>query len=147
MITRRSLEADVKVPGESITKMSEAIDTNPNLPGVSYNAPEDEGPEELAQQANVPAEKPKRGRPPSATTVNKVLTDGPKPEGNKVVKLLDKNPLGMTLPEMAGGPRQIKRIKTMRPQLAEAIRSGLVMPVSQRAGHTVYRLVKHIANR
>jgi hypothetical protein len=35
----------------------------------------------------------------------------------------------------------------LRPQLAEAIRAGLIMPVSQRAGHTVYRLVRHIANR
>ena len=67
-----------------------------------------------------------------------------KPAENKVVKLLEKNPLGMTLPEMAGGPRQLKRIRTLRPILAEAIKSGLVMPVSQRAGHTVYKLVKHI---
>ncbi|MBS1991409.1 MAG: hypothetical protein JSS83_12885 [Cyanobacteria bacterium SZAS LIN-3] len=100
----------------------------------------------------VPApEKPRRGRPPSASTAAgaapKVTGGDAKPQENKVVKLLEKNPLGMTLPEMAGGPRQIKRIKTMRPLLAEAIRSGLVMPVSQRAGHTVYRLVKHIANR
>jgi|GEM_PF-667319 len=92
-------------------------------------------------------EKPKRGRPPSANSGAKVVSGDAKPQENRVVKLLDKNPLGMTLPEMAGGTRQIKRIKTMRPQLAEAIRSGLVMPVSQRAGHTVYRLVKHIANR
>jgi len=99
-------------------------------------------------QAALPvADKPRRGRPPSANTTAKVTTGDAKPQENRVVKLLDKNPLGMTLPEMAGGTRQIKRIKTMRPQLAEAIRSGLVMPVSQRAGHTVYRLVKHIANR
>ncbi len=70
-----------------------------------------------------------------------------KAQENRVVKLLDKNPLGMTLPEMAGGTRQLKRIRTLRPQLAEAIRTGLVMPVSQRAGHTVYRLVKHMTNR
>ena len=99
-------------------------------------------------QAQPPVtDKPRRGRPPSATPTAKVTTGEAKPQENRVVKLLDKNPLGMTLPEMAGGTRQIKRIKTMRPQLAEAIRSGLVMPVSQRAGHTVYRLVKHIANR
>jgi len=67
-----------------------------------------------------------------------------RPAENKVVKLLEKKPLGMTLPEMAGGPRQVKRIRTLRPILAEAIKSGLVMPVSQRAGHTVYKLVKHI---
>ncbi len=78
----------------------------------------------------------------------KALTgDKPPAEENKVVKLLDKNPLGMTLPEMAGGTRQIKKIKTLRPMLAEAIRLGLVMPVSQRAGHTVYRLVKNLGPR
>lgn len=70
-----------------------------------------------------------------------------KPPENKVVKLLEKNPLGMTLPEMAGGPRQLKKIRTLRPLLAEAIKAGLVMPISQRAGHTVYRLVKHLTNR
>ncbi|MGD9684606.1 MAG: hypothetical protein AB7W16_25860 [Candidatus Obscuribacterales bacterium] len=66
---------------------------------------------------------------------------------NKVVKLLEKNPLGMTLPEMAGGTRKLKRIRILRPMLAEAIKQGLVMPVSQRSGHTVYRLVKHIGSR
>jgi hypothetical protein len=66
---------------------------------------------------------------------------------NKIVKLLEKTPLGLTLPEMAGGTRQLKKIKTLRPLLAEAIRSGLVMPVSQRAGHTVYRLVKFLGPR
>jgi hypothetical protein len=71
----------------------------------------------------------------------------PKPAENRVVKLLEKNPLGMTLPEMAGGPRQLKRIRTLRPILAEAIKLGLVMPVSQRAGHTVYRLVKYLGPR
>ena len=69
------------------------------------------------------------------------------PADNRVVKMLDKNPLGMTLPEMAGGTRQLKKIRTLRPILAEAIRSGLVMPVSQRAGHTVYRMVKYISRR
>jgi hypothetical protein len=53
----------------------------------------------------------------------------------------------MTLPEMAGGPRQLKKIRTLRPLLAEAIRNGLVMPISQRAGHTVYRLVKYLGPR
>jgi hypothetical protein len=131
--------------------MSEDMDTKPGLPYLPYNAPEDEDLDDLEAAATVqnkpPEEKPKRGRPPSASTSGKAVGEAAKPEANKVVKLLDKNPLGMTLPEMAGGTRQIKRIKTMRPQLAEAIRSGLVMPVSQRAGHTVYRLVKHIANR
>jgi hypothetical protein len=69
------------------------------------------------------------------------------PADNKVVKLLEKNPLGMTLPEMAGGIRQLKKIRTLRPVLGEAIKSGLVMPVSQRAGHTVYRLVKYLGPR
>lgn len=92
--------------------------------------------------------KPKRGRPPVARPVGATASQATdKPAENKVVKLLDKNPVGMTLPEMAGGPRQLKRIRTLRPQLAEAIRAGLIMPVSQRAGHTVYRLVRHIANR
>lgn len=71
----------------------------------------------------------------------------PKATENKVVRLLEKNPLGMTLPEMAGGPRQVKKIRLLRPLLAEAIRSGLVMPVSQRAGNTVYRLVKFLGPR
>lgn len=78
-------------------------------------------------------------RKPAAPTTNE-KTD------NKVVKMLDKNPLGMTLPEMAGGPRKIKRIRTLRPMLAQAIKEGVVMPVSQRSGHTVYRLVRHINN-
>lgn len=66
-----------------------------------------------------------------------------KPPENRVVRLLEKNPLGMTLPEMAGGPRQVKKMKTLRPLLAEAIRGGLVMPVSMRANNVVYQLVKH----
>ncbi|CAN5359185.1 hypothetical protein BH10CYA1_BH10CYA1_33350 [soil metagenome] len=69
------------------------------------------------------------------------------PADNKIVKLLDKNPLGMTLPEMAGGVRQMKKIRILRPLLGDAIKSGLVMPVSQRAGHTVYRLVKYLGPR
>ncbi len=81
--------------------------------------------------------KPPVSKPPAAKT----------PADNKVVKLLEKNPLGMTLPEMAGGTRQLKKIRTLRPILGEAIRSGLVMPVSQRAGHTVYRLVKFLGPR
>jgi hypothetical protein len=70
-----------------------------------------------------------------------------KAQENKVIRLLEKNPLGMTLPEMAGGPRQVKKIKTLRPMLAEAIRLGIVMPISQRAGSTVYRLVKNLGPR
>ncbi len=66
---------------------------------------------------------------------------------NRVVKFLEKNPLGMTLPEMAGGPRQLKKIRGLRPLLTEAISDGLVMPVSQRAGQTVYRLVKNLGYR
>lgn len=76
---------------------------------------------------------------------DKAKTD--KPPENKVLRLLEKNPLGLTLPEMAGGPRQVKKMKTLRPMLAEAIRLGLVMPVSQRAGSTVYRLVKNLGPR
>jgi hypothetical protein len=79
-------------------------------------------------------------------TTGKALPDGKTAE-NRVVKLLEKHPLGMTLPEMAGGPRQLKKLRTLRPFLAEAIRDGLVMPISQRAGHTVYRLVKHLGHR
>ena len=74
-------------------------------------------------------------------------TAAEKAQDNKVVKLLERNPLGLTLPEMAGGPRQLKKIRTLRPILAESIKSGLVMPVSQRAGHTVYRLVKSLGPR
>ena len=132
-----------------VLKMSEVSDTN--LPGPLSEDDDETAAELLEIDEQKPGatalDKPRRGRPPSAATANKGSGGEAKPEANKVVKLLDKNPLGMTLPEMAGGTRQIKRIKTMRPLLAEAIRSGLVMPVSQRAGHTVYRLVKHIANR
>ncbi len=66
---------------------------------------------------------------------------------NKIVKLLEKSPLGLTLPEMAGGPRQIKKIKALRSHLTIAIKEGLVMPVSQRAGYTVYKLVKYLNSR
>ncbi len=70
-----------------------------------------------------------------------------KAQENKVIRLLEKNPLGMTLQEMAGGPRQVKKLKTLRPMLDEAIKLGMVMPVSQRAGNTVYRLVKNLGPR
>jgi hypothetical protein len=86
-------------------------------------------------------------RPPIIAKPKKVASAAPKPGDNKVVRLLEKNPLGMTLPEMAGGPRQVKKIKTLRPMLTEAIKDGLVMPVSQRAGHTVYKLVKKMGPR
>lgn len=91
------------------------------------------------------AEKPKRGRPPIVRPATPTVVS--KPAENKVVRILEKNPLGMTLPEMAGGPRQIKRMKTLRPILAEAIKLGLIMPVSQRAGHTVYKLVRNMGPR
>jgi hypothetical protein len=77
----------------------------------------------------------------------KPAPDKAKQPENKIIRLLEKNPLGMTLPEMAGGPRQVKKIRLLRPLLAEAIRNGLVMPVSQRAGNTVYRLVKNLGPR
>lgn len=95
----------------------------------TFLRPEDESEESSSRP--VSPEKPKKEKPPE----------------NRVVKLLEKNPLGMTLPEMAGGPRQVKKIKTLRPMLAEAIRLGLVMPISQRAGNTVYRLVKYLGPR
>ena len=91
---------------------------------------------------------------PTPVAPRRVVAPKPKPviekekkEDNKVVKLLEKNPLGMTLPEMAGGTRQLKKIRTLRPMLNEAIQSGQVMPISQRAGHTVYRLVKNLGPR
>ena len=92
----------------------------------------------MSELENTPAEKKPAQAKPAAEA---------KPQENKVVKLLEKNQLGMTLPEMAGGPRQLKKIRTLRPILAEAIKLGLVMPVSQRAGHTVYRLVKYMGPR
>jgi hypothetical protein len=89
-----------------------------------------------ATESPTPVVKPKKAAPTTS-----------KPPENKIVRLLEKNPLGMTLPEMAGGPRQVKKIKGLRPMLTEAIREGLVMPVSQRAGNTVYRLVKYLGPR
>ena len=87
-------------------------------------------------------------RPPIMQPIpTKAASEKPKGPENKIIRLLEKNPLGMTLPEMAGGQRQVKKIKLLRPMLAEAIRQGLVMPVSQRAGHTVYRLVKFLGPR
>jgi hypothetical protein len=99
--------------------------------------------EELEEENPTPKE-PRRVLQPKAKAP---IEKEPKPQDNKVVKLLEKNPLGMTLPEMAGGTRQTKKIRTLRPQLAEAIRLALVMPISQRAGHTVYRLVKNMGPR
>lgn len=99
---------------------------------------EEQDPQPLSPPLEAQAKRPR---------AKKVTPAGEKAEENRVVKLLDKNPLGMTLPEMAGGTRQLKKIRTLRPMLAEAIRSGLVMPVSQRAGHTVYRLVKNLGPR
>jgi hypothetical protein len=93
------------------------------------------------------ADKETPTRPPITAKAKKAASATPKPADNKVVRLLEKNPLGMTLPEMAGGPRQVKKIKLLRPMLTEAIREGLVMPVSQRAGHTVYKLVKKMGPR
>jgi hypothetical protein len=85
------------------------------------------------------------GSGPQRQTASQTISE--RQSENKVIKLLEKNPLGMTLPEMAGGPRQMKKLRSLRPMLAEAIRAGLVMPVSQRASHTVYRLVKYLGNR
>lgn len=84
---------------------------------------------------------------PTTRAPSKEKPPSKKKEENKVVRLLEKNPLGMTLPEMAGGPRQMKKIKLLRPLLTEAIRGGHVMPISQRAGNTVYRLVKYMRSR
>lgn len=98
---------------------------------------------DLAELAVKQGEKPKRlakAKPAAAKIVDPN-------QDNKIIRLLEKNPLGMTLPEMAGGPRQVKKIKTLRPMLADAIRLGMVMPVSQRAGSTVYRLVKYLGPR
>lgn len=103
---------------------------------------EEENPNQPTENPTPPAT-PRRVMAPKA----KPVVDKEKKEDNKVVKLLEKNPLGMTLPEMAGGTRQLKKIRTLRPMLSEAIQSGLVMPISQRAGHTVYRLVKNLGPR
>lgn len=94
--------------------------------------------EEEEQMQGYVKRRPVKRKPPE---------EAPSKSTNRVVKLLEKNPLGMTLPEMAGGTRKLKQIRTLRPMLSEAIKQGLVMPVSQRSGHTVYRLVKHITNR
>lgn len=94
----------------------------------------------MSEQDSEPLVTPITAQPPAGSV--KPKKEKEKPPENKVVRLLEKNPLGMTLPEMAGGPRQVKKIKTLRPMLAEAIRQGLVMPISQRAGNTVYQLVK-----
>ncbi len=67
-------------------------------------------------------------------------------ENNKVIKLLEKNPMGLTLPEMAGNAHQLKKLQALRFMLTQTLRSGLVMPVSQRSGHTVYRLVSYLSN-
>ncbi len=85
--------------------------------------------------------------PHNGSKAAKAAVEKPKPPENRVVRLLEKNPLGLTLPEMAGGPRQVKKIRILRPMLAEAIKNGLVMPVSQRAGNTVYRMVKFLGPR
>jgi len=66
---------------------------------------------------------------------------------NRIIKMLEKHPLGLTLPEMAGGARQLKKMKNLRPLLTEAIQHNMVMPISQRTGHTVYRLVKYLKYR
>jgi hypothetical protein len=86
-------------------------------------------------------------KPESKKTGTSKAASETKPAENRVLKLLEKNPLGMTIPEMAGGPRQLKKIRTLRLQLDEAIKMGLVLPVSQRAGYNVYRLVKHLRGR
>ncbi len=99
--------------------------------------------EEVEAEENPIPKAPRRVMQPKV----KPAVEKEKPQDNKVVKLLEKNPLGMTLPEMAGGTRQTKKIRTLRPQLADAIRLALVMPISQRAGHTVYRLVKNMGPR
>ena len=103
---------------------------------------EDEATNDLPEETEAEAEAILPKHKPIPHTAEK-----PKPPENKVVRLLEKNPLGLTLPEMAGGPRQVKKIRLLRPMLAEAIRGGLVMPVSQRAGNTVYRLVKFLGPR
>ncbi len=99
-------------------------------------------------RANVPAEGKPEDKPEEKPKAKKAKpVDAGQNQDNKVIRLLEKNPLGMTLPEMAGGPRQVKKIKLLRPMLAEAIRIGAVMPISQRAGATVYRLVKYLGPR
>ena len=94
----------------------------------------------MSEQDSEPLAQPITAQAPAGSV--KPKKEKEKPPENKVVRLLEKHPLGMTLPEMAGGPRQVKKIKTLRPLLAEAIKLGLIMPISQRAGATVYQLVK-----
>jgi hypothetical protein len=95
-----------------------------------------------------PKAPPELHRPPVKKPIVKPVKASENKAGdNKIVKLLERNPLGLTLPEMAGGPRQLKKIRSLRPLLADAIKNGVVMPVSQRAGHTVYRLVKNLGPR
>lgn len=101
---------------------------------------------ESQDQTQIPAETP-AGTDAISQALAADKAKKEKAQENRIVRLLEKNPLGMTLPEMAGGPRQVKKIKTLRPMLAEAIKLGLVMPVSQRAGNTVYRLVKYLGPR
>ena len=110
------------------------------LPPVAANAAG-----AIAENAETspPADK---ARPPIKAKKAKPVDQGQN-QDNKVIRLLEKNPLGMTLPEMAGGPRQVKKIKLLRPMLAEAIKLGMVMPISQRAGATVYKLVKYLGPR
>lgn len=103
--------------------------------------------EEQQPDGSQPGLEPDGGQDAPPIKPSKPASDKAKTPDNKIVRLLEKNPLGMTLPEMAGGPRQVKKIKMLRPMLAEAIRNGLVMPVSQRAGNTVYRLVKYLGPR
>lgn len=103
-------------------------------------------PEQEISSAESGEDKPALGRM-EFPLADKEKAKKEKSQENKVIRLLEKNPLGMTLPEMAGGPRQVKKMKLLRPMLAEAIRLGVVMPVSQRAGSTVYKLVKNLGPR
>lgn len=131
-----------------ITKQStqEPIDKYQHLNAVPVNSNGEEASASEAEAMTAPEK-------PEDKPVRKPIPKKPKPaeqgqnQDNKVIRLLEKNPLGMTLPEMAGGPRQVKKIKLLRPMLAEAIKIGAVMPISQRAGATVYRLVKHLGPR
>lgn len=133
LVTSLTVTASVVrlLENQSEVKMSE-LDVSSQSPSEA----EDSARSEADSQAE--AQKKKTAR---------AAVERSKPPENKIVRLLEKNPLGLTLPEMAGGPRQVKKIRMLRPLLAEAIRSGLVMPVSQRAGNTVYRLVKYLGPR
>ncbi len=114
-----------------------------NVPEPPNIQEEDDDEEELVENQLSAAELEEKLQKAKA----KIVSESAKAEENKVVKLLEKNPLGMTLPEMAGGIRKQKRIKQLRPVLAEAIKKGIVMPVSQRSGHTVYKLVRNMGSR